>query len=427
MNNWRALGALSLGFFVSLLDQSMVAVAIPAIQHEFGTSIGQTLWVSSIYLLAVVIPLLVTGRLGDVLGPKRMFCLGVSVFGAGAILAATAPTIEVLIAARAIQGLGASIQMPQSMAVINRIFPREQRGRALGVWGIVGSLASLAGPLAGGFITDTFGWHGVFWLPLPFAVAAVVLAMAWVPSLPTHARTIDPWSVVWSMAAMGSLVFGIQELWWVALASPIFFLLFLRRRSPDPLVPRELFRDRNYSIGAFSIATMGFMAASMMLPVMVRLQEEMSPDRAGLMMAPMAIVSMAVTPFAGVMVDKYHPRTLSQFGFGVVVLALVLLDVVLHLGTTTWVVVPVGLLGFGQAFIWGTNSATTMRDIPPRLMGAGSGVYNTTRQVGSVVGVAAVSAAMQANVDSIAVIIAVVACGFVAVSFFRDTLKVDLR
>ena len=159
--------ALSLGFFVSLLDQSMIAVALPSIQKGLGASINEVLWVSAIYLLGVVVPLLCTGRLGDIFGQKRMFQLGVSVFGLGALACALAPNISVLIAARAVQGVGASLQMPQSMAVINRVFARERRGRALGVWGVIGSVASLLGPLLGGFLVGGFGWPAVFWAHVP--------------------------------------------------------------------------------------------------------------------------------------------------------------------------------------------------------------------------------------------------------------------
>lgn len=430
MNSWKkwfALVSLSTGFFLSLLDQSMVAVAIPSIRAEFGTSIGQTMWVASIYLLAVVTPLLVAGRLGDVFGQKKVYCLGLTILAIGAALSALSSSLSMLIAARALQGLGASLQMPQSMAVINRIFPRGQRGRALAAWGIVGSLASLVGPVLGGFITEMFGWHGVFWIAVPLALIGIVSTLFLVPDLPTHARRIDAISVGLSIVGMSALVYGIQEDWRVLPFAFVAFILFVLRKTEDPLVPRRLFADRNYSLGALSISTMGFMAASMMLPIMVWLQEDMSPEQAGLLMMPQALISMAVTPVAGIMVDKFDPKVLSQFGFGCIIAAFAVMDLVMRMEAGSWIMVPVAMLGFGQAFVWGTNSATAMRDTPPELMGAASGVYNTMRQVGSVVGVAAVSATMQAGGDSILVIIAVLACGFVAVSFFRNTLQVDLR
>ncbi|MDU4569613.1 MFS transporter, partial [Corynebacterium sp.] len=199
---WRAMLALSLGFFVSLLDQSMVAVALPNLQRDLDAGVNQAMWVSASYLLAAVVPLLFAGRLGDVLGQRRMFCLGVAIFGVGAMVCAIAPQVEVLIAARAVQGVGASLQMPQSMSVINRIFARERRGRALGVWGVIGSIAALVGPLAGGFLVGNFGWQAAFWVHIPFVVLAIVLALLWVPELPTTAQSIDAPSAVVSLIAL---------------------------------------------------------------------------------------------------------------------------------------------------------------------------------------------------------------------------------
>lgn len=208
---WRAMFALSLGFFVSLLDQSMIAVALPRIQADLSANVNEVLWVSAIYLLAVVVPLLFTGRLGDVFGQKKMFQCGVSLFGIGALMCALAPNIQILIAARAVQGIGASLQMPQTMAVINRVFARERRGRALGAWGVIGSVASLTGPLLGGFLVGAFGWQAVFWVHMPFVIAAVVLSAIWVPVLQTTSRKIDVLSVFVSFLALTALVFGIQQ------------------------------------------------------------------------------------------------------------------------------------------------------------------------------------------------------------------------
>ncbi|MEX3514311.1 MFS transporter [Corynebacterium sp. LK2536] len=447
---WRAMIALSLGFFISLLDQTMVAVALPAIAADMGATIDQTMWVSSIYLLAVVVPLLFTGRLGDIYGQRLMFRLGVGLFAVGALLCALSPSIEWLIAARAVQGLGAAIQMPQTMSVINRVFARERRGRALGVWGIVGSLASLTGPVAGGLVVSLVGWHGVFWLHLPFAAAAIILATRWVPKLPTVARAIDATSAAVSLVAMAAIVFAVQQgpelgwRWWVwaLLAAGIAGLIVFARlqatagqRGTEPLIPPALFADRNYSLGVASISTMGFMAAAMMLPMMMWMQDvqDLPANQAGLIVVPMAVVSMLVTPFAGILVDKLHPRALSQFGFAVSLGSFVLAWWVMLGGhAAAWLALPLGLLGLGQSFIWGTNSATAMRDLPPTLMGAASGAYNTARQVGSVIGVAVVSAAMQAGqaafglgaglAHSLWAIIAALAAGLVTVSFFRDTL-----
>lgn len=437
-NAWRAMAALSLGFFVSLLDQSMIAVALPGIQRYFDAGVNQVMWVSAVYLLAVVVPLLYTGRLGDIYGQKRMFQLGVGLFGVGAVCCALAPNVELLIAARALQGLGASIQMPQSMAVINRIFVRSRRGRALGVWGIVGSVATLAGPLVGGFVVGAFGWHAVFWVHVPFVFLAITLAARWVPELPTSGRRIDYASAGVSFIALTCLVFAVQQgpetgwPWWIwaLLACGVVGLVVfitLQERSREPLVPLVLFRDRNYSVGSVAIVAMGFMAASMMIPMMMWLQDErgLSAGDAGLVVTPMALVSLCISPLAGILADKLDPRRLALFGFGILLATFIGVWALMLSDTSGWwLALPCAALGAGQSFIWGSNAATTMRDTPPELMGAASGVYNTSRQVGSVIGVAAVSAALQAAgvASSLFVILAALAVGLCASLFFTDTL-----
>src|SRR5690625_870796 len=173
---WRALAALCLGFFMVLMDQTIVAIATPEIMAHFDTEFDQVVWVTSIYLLCMVVPLLFTGRLGDRFGQARMFQLGITVFVLAALAASLATNMTVLLVARAAQGLGAAILTPQTMAVINRIFPQDARGPALGVWGAVGSVASLLGPVLGGFIISTFGCRGVFVLKLPLVIASWCLA-----------------------------------------------------------------------------------------------------------------------------------------------------------------------------------------------------------------------------------------------------------
>lgn len=424
----------------------MVAIALPDIQADLGATVNEIMWVSAAYLLAVVVPLLFTGRLGDVLGQRALFCIGVGLFGIGAVACALAPSIEVLIVARIVQGLGASLEMPQTMSIINRVFARERRGRALGVWGIIGSVASLAGPLLGGFLVAYFGWQAAFWVHVPFVIAAIVLALLWIPKLPTTAQDIDKPSAIVSLIALGSIVFGIQqgpELDWdwrvlvvlaIGIAASIAFVRLqasAQDRGSTPLFPVELFHNRNYAAGSVGILTMGFMAASVMLPVMLWLQsvKGLSAGEAGLIVAPMALVSMLMSPIAGILTDAVNPRLMGLVGFSLMIASLCLSWWVMHADANPWwLALPIAGLGIGQSFIWGSNAATTLRDIPPHHMGAASGAYNTSRQVGSVVGVALVSAVMQtgnpttAIINSILVIVIALVVGLVSSLRYVDTL-----
>lgn len=447
---WRALAALCLGFFMVLMDQTIVAVATPDIMANFDTEFDQVVWVTSIYLLCMVVPLLFTGRLGDRFGQARMFQLGITVFVLAALAASLAPNLAVLLIVRAVQGLGAAILTPQTMAVINRIFPQDARGPALGVWGAVGSVASLVGPVLGGFIISNFGWRGVFVLHLPLGIAALVLSAMWVPRLPTYARSIDKLSVVVTLVGMSAAVIAIQQgpglgwPWWtiVLLIAGIALIAWFVRlqatatsRNTEPLVPLPLFKNRNYSLGAFSISTMGFAVASQMLPIMMWFQtgRGLTSAEAGLMMVPMAVAAGLGSPLVGPLADRIKPRLLSVIGFASVIASLVWIAGIMYLDASLfWFVGASALLGVGNAFVWAPNSVTAMRTVDLKYMGAASGVYNTTRQVGAVVGAAAVGAAMQVGAASLGLSQAmavslllpalVMVAGLIAVACFENTL-----
>ena len=447
---WRALAALCLGFFMVLMDQTIVAVATPDIMAHFDTEFDQVVWVTSIYLLCMVVPLLFTGRLGDRFGQARMFQLGISVFVLAALAASLAPSLAVLLIARAVQGLGAAMLTPQTMAVINRIFPQDARGPALGVWGAVGSVASLVGPVLGGFIISTFGWRGVFVLHLPLGIAALVLSAMWVPKLPTYARSIDKLSVVVTLVGMSAAVIAIQQgpglgwPWWtiVLLIVGIALIAWFVRlqatatsRNTEPLVPLPLFKNRNYSLGAISISTMGFAVASQMLPIMMWFQtgRGLTSAEAGLMMVPMAVAAGLGSPLVGPLADRIKPRLLSVIGFASVIASLVWIAGIMYLDASLfWFVGASALLGVGNAFVWAPNSVAAMRTVDLKYMGAASGVYNTTRQVGAVVGAAAVGAAMQVGAASLGLSQAmavslllpalVMVAGLIAVACFENTL-----
>lgn len=410
---WPALIALCIGFFMILLDQTIVAVATPALQAEMGASYNEVIWVTSVYLLTFAVPLLVTGRLGDKYGPKRIYVLGMVIFTLSSLACGLAPDMLTLIIARGVQGLGAALLTPQTMATINRMFSIERRGAALGVWGTTAGLASLAGPILGGVITQTWGWQWVFYINVPIGVISVLAVLRYVPDFPPHPRRIDPLSILLSVVAVFLLVFAFQEgegadwapwIWVSILVSLLLFLWFIRQQGRaaaagnDPLVPLELFRIRNFSLGNIGIITMGFTVAGTPLPIMLYFQQVhgMNAMESGLMMVPQAIVAAVLSPFIGRLVDRTNPNTLAAFGFAATSAAIAGLALVMILGLPLWwAVAAMFLLGLGNAFVWAPNSTSTMRDVPLHFMGASSGVYNTTRQIGSVIGSAAIGAVLQ--------------------------------
>src|SRR5690349_14692436 len=208
---WPALWALVLGFFMILVDSTIVSIATPAIIRDLGADVNAVLWVTSAYLLAYAVPLLITGRLGDRFGPKYVYLTGLALFTLSSLWCGLTTTATQLVVARAFQGLGASMMTPQTMAVITRIFPADQRGRAMSLWGATAGVATLVGPILGGVLVDGLGWQWIFFINAPVGIVGFVLALRLVPNLPTNEHKFDLLGVALSSIGLFCLVFGIQE------------------------------------------------------------------------------------------------------------------------------------------------------------------------------------------------------------------------
>jgi len=407
---WPALWALCLGFFMIMIDTTIVSVATPAIMQGLHTDVNTVIWVTSAYLLSYAVPLLITGRLGDRFGPKNLYLAGLVIFTLASAWCGFTGTAEQLIIARAIQGLGAAMMTPQTMAVITRIFPPNNRGQAMGMWGAVAGVAILVGPLLGGVLIDALGWEWIFFINVPIGVVGVALAWRLVPDLPTHPHRFDIVGVGLSAAGMFLLVFGIQEgqsynwsalVWSLIVAGVAVLALFVywqRRNTGEPLLPLALFRDRNFSLANTAITTVGFSVTAFGFPLMLYAQEVLglSPTRSALLFVPMAVISGVLAPFVGRLADRMHPRYVAGVGLICVPVSMVWLSAVMHpREAILWLVLPLSLLGVGNGFMWSPLSTTATRNLPLHQAGAGSGVYNTTRQIGAVLGSAAIAVLMQ--------------------------------
>ncbi len=403
------------GFFMILVDATIVAVANPSIMDKLGASYDSVIWVTSAYLLAYAVPLLVAGRLGDRFGPKNLYLLGLTVFTAASLWCGLAGSIEMLIAARVVQGIGAALLTPQTLSTITRIFPAERRGVAMSVWGATAGVATLVGPLAGGVLVDRLGWQWIFFVNVPIGVIGLALAVWLIPVLPTQKHRFDLLGVLLSGIGMFMIVFALQEgqshhwaPWiWGTLAGGVgfvaAFLVWQSVNRNEPLIPLIIFRDRDFSLSNLGVATIGFVVTATFLPLMFYAQAVcgLSPTRSALLTAPMAIATGVLAPFVGKIVDRSHPRPVIGFGFSVLAIAMTWLSIEMTPTTPIWrLVLPLTAMGIGSAFIWAPLAATATRNLPPQLAGAGSGVYNTTRQVGSVLGSAGMAAFMTSRISA---------------------------
>ena len=414
---WPALWSLVIGFFMILIDSTIVSVANPRIMEGLGADINSVIWVTSAYLLAYAVPLLITGRLGDRFGPKKLYLLGLVVFTLASLWCGLSGNVETLIAARVLQGLGAAIMTPQTMAVITRIFPPDGRGAAMSVWGATAGMATLVGPILGGVLVDGLGWQWIFFINLPVGIVGFILAVRNVPALATHQHRFDIPGVVLSAVGLFLLVFGIQEgetYNWGTIIGPVSvwgliitglvvlaaFVVWQRFNKGEPLLPLGLFKDRNFSLANVGITTVGFTVTAFGLPLIFYYQmvRGMTPTQSALMMVPMALISGGLAPVVGRFVDRVHPRYITAAGLLLMAVALFWNSALMHPDTPVWLfLLPSAVLGFANAGIWAPLSSTATRNLPPRQAGAGAGVYNTTRQIGAVIGSAAIAVLMQAR------------------------------
>lgn len=393
VNPWNTLAALAAGYFLVLIDQGFMPVITPLLPFDVGNAV----WLTSVYLLCTVAPMPATGRLGDAYGQRRVFLVGLAVYVASLVFAGASWSFGSLVVARGLQGLGAAVFLPQAFGLIPRVFSEDTQGRAFAAWGVIGSVASLIGPVAGGAIAEFSGWRAAFFAQAALGVVALIAGLVALPKLAAGQQRVYLLPVLLSFGGLGLLVYGIQFGQWLSIGAGavcLAALILVARNGEDHgFLPLELIRDKSFALGAVGVAAMGFTVASMFIPLMYWLQTVAgaSPTASGLITAPMSVFALLLTPVAGYLTDRRDPGKLCVAGFAVCAAGLALAIVLINASAGVWWFTAVtSLLGIGGAFVWAPNAAVTMRGIADSKTGAASGLYNTARQVGSVLGVALV-------------------------------------
>jgi EmrB/QacA subfamily drug resistance transporter len=420
-NPWAALSALCIGFFMILLDTTIVSIAIPAMLRELNAGLNAVVWVISVYLLTYAVPMLFTSRLGDRFGPKRVFLAGLVVFTGASLWCALSGNVEMLITARAVQGIGAALMTPQTLAFITHLFPPAKRGPAMGMWGGVAGLATIAGPLLGGVLVDHFGWEWIFYVNVPIGVIAIVLVLLLVPDWqPKNSHSFDVLGILLSAAGLFLVVFGVQngqqynwgavfggitvfEIIGAGVMLLVAFVLWQRFNRKEPLVPLNVFANRNFSAGTLTATTVGFTMTGMFLPLIIYIQTVLglTPTLAGTLTAPMSLVSGILAPFVGRASDKVNGKYLVMAGLSLLALGMGIIALQARPDTSPWALIPALLVcGLGVGCIFSPMSNLTMSAVEPRLTGTASGIFNTARQVGGVLGSAAIGVLLQARISA---------------------------
>lgn len=431
-NPWIILIVVALGFFMILLDTTIVNVAIPSMIDGLHATLDQILWVLNAYILVYAVLLITAGRLGDMWGPKRLFMAGLVIFTAASAACGLAQNPDQLIFFRVVQGFGGAILTPQSLSIITSIFPPEKRGAAFGVWGGVAGLAAATGPTLGGYLTTTFSWRAIFYVNLPIGVLAVILAWLIMPELTNHrAHRLDiigvllasvglfagvfaliegqryNWGRIWDSGAfnIGPLHAGLLSIPSLLAYSIILLVIFViwESRQAEPLVPLSLFRDRNFSAANSISAIVAFAMLGLFLPFVIFLQSVLglSAEDAGVVMVPMSLTSMAMAPITGHLTDKISGKYLLFIGLALFGAGMGMVIKVASLTATgTTFTLPLIVAGLGMGFTFAPMITLAMRNIAPVQAGAASGFINTIRQVGGTIGSAVVGALLQSRLAS---------------------------
>jgi EmrB/QacA subfamily drug resistance transporter len=402
-HKWWTLFAMCFALFMIMLDNTIVNVALPSIQHELKPSVENLEWTVNAYILVFATLILLGGKLGDRFGRKRIFMLGLVVFTLSSMACALAQTDTQLIGFRAVQGVGGALLNPLSLSILVAAFPRKQLPQAIGIWAGISGLGLAIGPLLGGFLTQHFSWSAVFWVNVPIGVIALgVTAWAVIESQDPSARTLDIVGTVLISAGLFSLTWGLIKTAnhsWVGIytlsfigAAILLGALFVlwESRMDDPMIPLSFFRIRAFTVSSIVVALVGLALFGVIYFLTLYFQNVRGydPIQAGLRTLPTTMMILFVAPIGGRLSGRVGPRWLMTVGMAFASVGLFGLSFV-DVDSSYNTIWPFQMLmGAGMALTMPAVSATGMAAVDRTKAGIASGVINASRQVGGALGIA---------------------------------------
>ena len=420
-NPWLILLVLCGAIFMLLLDTTIVNVAQQRIKEALRADLSEIQWILDAYIMAYAILILSFGRLGDVFGRKKLFMIGMGIFTVASALCAAStligqtlgiPPAAALIGGRVIQGVGGAMMMPQTLSLITVAFPPQKRGAAMGAWGSVVALGAVLGPLIGGWLVTHYAWEWIFLINVPIGIIAIAATLAIVPESvdPLATGRIDWGGLILSATGIFALVYAAIEgnaQGWTSrlilgslLASAVLLSAFVwwERRADDPMMKLQLFAVRNFSVAnALALAT-SFGMLGIFFPMTIFLQGAlgMTAFEAGLAMLPNGLVIMVTAPLAGRLTDRLGARWILVSGLSLMGIGILFLISQISVATSQWSLVgPLLVTGLGMGMTFAPMTAAAMAQVPPRIAGSASGILNTTRNIGQVLGIAILGSILQ--------------------------------
>ena len=393
----------SIALFMVTLDNLVVTTAIPVLRVDLDASLESLEWTVNAYTLTFAVLLLTGAALGDRFGRRRVFTIGVGIFTLGSIAAALAPNVELLNAARAVQGLGGAIVMPLTLTILSHAVPAEKRGLALGAWGGISGLAVAFGPLVGGAVVEGISWQWIFWLNVPIGLILIPLALTRLTESYGASSRLDLPGLGLASAGLFGIVWGLirgnAEGW----ASPqivgsltaglVLMAAFVawELRAPSPMIPMRFFRNATFSLANSASLFMyfGMFGSIFLLAQFFQTVQGYSPLGSGLRILPWTLAPMFIAPIAGALSDRIQPKLIIGTGLAMQAVALAWIGVVSEPDTPySELVIPFILAGVGMAMFFAPVANVVLSAVRPEAEGIASGANNAIRELGGVFGVA---------------------------------------
>jgi EmrB/QacA subfamily drug resistance transporter len=410
---YSILAAIMLGSIMGPIDASIVNVILPTITEFFGVPVSSAQWVPMIYLLTISSLLLFYGRLGDILGYKRVYLCGLAGFIIATGLCGISPVISWLIAFRAIEGVTAGMMMAVSYAIVTASFPPAERGKALGINAVSISAGLAIGPCLGGFVTSFLGWRFAFFINIPVGIAGFLWALHVIPEFKRQPGKVDVLGAMTAFTCLFSFLLFINSFQSLGLGSATGLILlvavlagisFLRVESTamQPMLKLSFFRNVTFSFANIS-ALLNFMSQYVMVfitPFYLQRALHYAPNSVGLIMTSFPLAVMVVAPFSGYLSDRIGTSGLACLGGAISALSLFLMSQLSGSASSVDVAWRLALFGLGTGIFQSPNNSAVMGSIPRSHLGTGSGILATMRNVGMVLGIATGGAALYAFVPS---------------------------
>src|SRR5437867_1376878 len=398
------LAATILGSSMAFIDGTVVNVALPVLQESLNASVSSVQWVVEAYSLFLASLVLVGGSLGDRFGRRRVFAIGIAVFAASSAACALAPDVRFLVAARAVQGVGAALLVPSSLAILGSAFSSRERGRAVGTWSSLTAIAGVIGPVAGGWLVQVASWRAVFFVNLPIAAVILAIALRKVPETrnPSAGRLDLPGALL-ATIGLAALIYRLIEApgagWgdprvWGSLATGVVALaafVFVEARRDHPMMPLDLFRVRAFAganlLTLFLYAALS--AAFFLLPFELIQAQGYSPSEAGAAILPLIVLISALSRLAGMLADRIGPRVLLTVGPATAAAGFFLLAVPHPDARYVTALLPaLSILGLGMAMTVAPLTATVLNAVGEKDTGTASGINNAVARVAGLLAIA---------------------------------------